>query len=205
MKKITLAIALIAGSLIAKSQNTENNNGIIPPNPIDQSKFSFGVKGGFGHSFIIPYQNYLFNPSYNGGLSVVYSPWTHWGIGMDAIYSSEGATFKNGDTKYTSTLGYIRVPIKGIYYFNNYEHDFRPKVAIGPTVGFLVNETNGKYAQSFDMGANLSVGFNYRLARAVWLSADLNYYQGFLDVYSDNNEKDLNGNVRIDLGLSFGF
>lgn len=202
MKKLTIALSALFISLTAVSQN---NNAIVPSEPIRQSNFSLGVKGGFGHSFIAPYSNYKFNPTWNAGLSAVVSPWAHWGIGLDANYSSEGATFNVSDKEINYTLDYIRVPLKAIYFFRTYENDFRPKVTLGPTLGFLVNETNSSNAASFDFGANASLGFNYRLIRAVWLTADINYFQGFTDVYSDNSEKDLNGNVRLDLGVSFGF
>lgn len=183
----------------------QNNNTIIPVQPIGQSKFSLGVIGGFGHSFVIPYQDYTFNSSWNAGLSAVFSPWSHWGIGMDAVYSSEGSAIQKNDLTYSYQLDYIRVPVKAIYFFNKYENDFRPKIAFGPSLGFLVNEAGSTNANTFDLGANLAAGFNYRLMRAVWLNADLNYYQGFLDVYSSNSLNEKNGNVRLNLGLSFGF
>jgi len=202
MKKISLSLLMISSSLFGIAQN---HNTIVPPDPIQQSKFSIGITGGYGHSFIVPYKNYAFNSSWNAGISAVYSPWIHWGVGLDAIYSAEGSTFTSGDVKYTTGLDYVRVPVKAIYYFKEYENDFRPKVSLGPTLGFLVNESNSRGANSFDFGANLAVGFNYRLVRAVWLNAELSYYQGFLDVYNGNSEHDANGNLRANLGLSFGF
>ncbi|MES2680494.1 MAG: porin family protein [Bacteroidota bacterium] len=202
MKKISLTLALAFGTLMSVAQN---NNTIVPPDPIQQSNFSIGVTGGYGHSFLVPYRNYAFNSSWNAGIAAVYSPWVHWGVGIDALYSSEGSTFTSGDLRYKTTLGYVRVPLKAVYYFNKYENDFRPKVSLGPTLGFLVNEDNTSDASSFDLGANLSAGFNYRLLRAVWLSAEASYYQGFLDVYKENTVTDLNGNIRANIGLHFGF
>lgn len=201
MKKFIFAIAIFTSGLCI----AQNNNTIIPVQPIEQSKFSLGIVGGFGHSFVVPYQDYTFNASWNAGLSAVFSPWTHWGIGMDAVYSSEGSALQRNDVTYNYQLDYIRVPIKAIYFFNTYERDFRPKITLGPSLGFLVNEVNSTNAATFDLGANLSVGFNYRLMRAVWFNADVNYYQGFLDTYSGNSLNEMNGNVRLNLGLSFGF
>ncbi len=200
MKKIILlALLTFSGKGLAQ------NNAIIPVQPIEQSKFSIGIKGAFGHSFIIPYRHYSFNPSWDAGLSAVYSPWVHWGIGMDATYSAEGSTLTKGDVIYTAELDYIRVPLKAIYFFNSYENDLRPKITFGPSMGFLVNESHGLDGSSFDLGANVSAGVNYRLMRAVWLSAEMNYYQGFLDVNTLNSDNEWNGNVRLNLGLSFGF
>ncbi|HOZ87545.1 MAG TPA: hypothetical protein PL029_07295, partial [Bacteroidia bacterium] len=72
MKKISLFIALAFGALLSVAQN---NNTILPPDPIRQSNFSIGITGGYGHSFLVPYRNYAFNSSWNAGLSAVYSPW----------------------------------------------------------------------------------------------------------------------------------
>lgn len=202
MKKISLLLSAFFVSLTVFSQN---NNDIIPSKPIRQSKFSLGIKGGVGHSYIAPYRDYAFNLSGNVGLSAVVSPWTNWGIGIDAFYSSEGATFKSSDLEFAQQLDYIRIPLKGIYFFRDYEQDFRPKVTFGPSLGILINEKNSVNASALDLGGNVSLGFNYRLVRAVWLNADLNYYQGFTDVYANNSAKDLNGNIRLDLGVSFGF
>jgi hypothetical protein len=202
MKKISLLFSSFCVSLSVFSQT---NNDIVPSEPIRQSKFSLGIKGGVGHSFIAPYKNYAFNTSSNLGLSAVVSPWANWGIGLDAVFSSEGATYKSSDVEFAQQLDYIRIPLKAIYFFRNYEHDFRPKVTLGPSLGILINEKNSFDASMLDLGANASIGFNYRLIRAVWLNADVNYYQGFTDVYTNNSVKDLNGNIRLDLGVSFGF
>jgi hypothetical protein len=202
MKTLAFTIALF-GSTLGFSQN---NNDKVPAEPIKQSEFSIGLKGGFGHSFIMPYSNYTFNSSWDAGISATYSPWQHFGVGLDALYSQEGGSFIYRDSEIrTTTLNYVRVPVKAIYFFNTYEHDFRPKISIGPTVGFLMSESNSSSANFLDLGANATLGFNYRLARAVWLNADASYYHGFMDVYDSNVENDNNGNIRLDIGISLGF
>lgn len=209
MKKVFTIIALAASTVTGFAQ--ENNNKIDPPAPIEQSKFSIGVKGGFGHSFILPYQNYIFSPSWDAGISGIYAPGTHWGLGVDVLYSMEGGKFEflNNTTGegYTRqvTLDYIRIPVKAIYFFRDYDKDFRPKVAIGPSLGVLVGEVNSTNASTIDLGGKLTAGFNYRIARAIWINVDASYYQGFMDIYSSNSENDLNGNVRLDAGINFGF
>ncbi|MBL7911293.1 MAG: PorT family protein [Bacteroidia bacterium] len=202
MKKLTLVLAIVTGSMASFSQN---NNSIIPPDPIEQSKFSFGVTGGFGHSFLIPYSKPSFMPSWNAGLSAIFSPFVHCGFGIDALYSTEGVKFNNPEYTSVTHLNYVRVPLKVIYFFREYEKDFRPKVAIGPTIGFLTNSSENPGFNKTDLGANASLGFNYRLLRAVWLNMDASYYQGFIDAYKGNAVKDLNGNARLNVGLSFGF
>ncbi|MBL7921796.1 MAG: PorT family protein [Bacteroidia bacterium] len=202
MKKITILLAFVLTAVISYSQN---NNSIIPPKPIEQSKFSIGVKGAFGHSFLMPYSNPSFMPSWDAGMSAIYSPFEHLGFGIDGTYSREGVKFETPEYTSETELNYVRVPVKVIYFFRDYEKDFRPKVAIGPTIGFLTNKGENAGYNKTDIGANASLGFNYRLLRAVWLNLDASYYQGLTDVYKSNNEKDLNGNVRLNLGLSFGF
>jgi hypothetical protein len=202
VKKISLLLSLAFGTLLSVAQN---NNSILTPDPVRQSNFSISITGGYGHSFLVPYRNYAFNSTWNAGLSAAYSPWVHWGLGLNALFSSEGSTFTSGERGYNTTRDYIRIPLKAVYYFNKYENDFRPKVSLGPGLGFLVNEANTGGAASFDFGANLSAGFNYRLLRAVWLSAELCCYQGFTDMYPENSATDLNGSIRANVGLSFGF
>jgi len=202
MKKLSVLLALVAGSFLSFSQN---NNSIIPPAPIEESKFSFGFTGGFGHSFIAPYENYKFMPSWNAGISTVYSPFVHFGMGMDVFYSEEGMKYGDAEGEHDISLNYIRVPFKAIYFFRPYEKDFRPKISIAPTVGFLVNGNDKPQYNTFDFGASAAVGFNYRLVRAIWLNVDAVYYQGFIDNIDGNGVTDLNGNVRLNMGLSFGF
>ncbi len=202
MKNLKL---IIAGLFVTGACFSQSNNDKIPAEPIKQSTFSIGLKGGFGHSYIMPYSDYAFNSSWDAGIAATYSPWAHWGIGLDAVYSSEGGSFNYLNGVSTIKLDYVRIPVKAIYFFRTYDKDFRPKITLGPKVGFLVNETNSTNANFLDLGANVTAGFNYRLLRAVWLNADISYYQGFIDTYQNNSEKDLNGNVRLDLGINVGF
>ncbi len=201
MKKIIFTISLLSACYAGVSQN----NNIVPNKPIEQSIFSLGITGGIGHSFLTPYSNYRFHASWDAGLSAIYSPWKHWGIGLDVIYSSEGWTLHNGDVNSSSQVDYFRFPLKAIYFFKDYESDFRPKIALGPTFGIMNNQVNISAVTGTDLGATASLGFNYRLMRAVWLNADLSYYQGFIDVFKYNDYNNLNGNVRLNLGLSLGF
>ncbi|MES2515836.1 MAG: outer membrane beta-barrel protein [Bacteroidota bacterium] len=206
MKTLAFTIALF-GSTIAFSQS---NNEKIPSEPIKPSSFSIGLKGGFGHSFMMPYSNYAFNSSWDAGISATYAPWKHFGVGLDALYSREGGAFTYGGGEFpteirTVTLDYVRIPVKAIYFFRSYEHDFRPKISVGPTVGFLTNDQNNTKANFLDVGANATLGFNYRIARAIWVNADASYYQGLTDIYDTNTENDYNGNVRLDIGISLGF
>jgi hypothetical protein len=204
MKKLVVLISCLTASFISFSQN---NNNVDPPVPAEQSSFSLGFQGGFGHAFITPYKGSRFQPSWDAGIAAIYAPGAHWGIELDVRYSEEGAKIVDEENRSTNAiyLSYVRVPLKAVYFFRKYENDFRPKIGLGPAVGFLTEQVNSRGANSFDYGANASLGFHYRLVRAIWLTADLNYYQGFKDIYEITSERELNGNARLDLGLSFGF
>lgn len=203
MKKVILLGSFLSISFFGVSQN---NNKIDPPVPAEQSVFSMGPQGGFGHSFIMPYAGSKFQPSWDAGIVAIYSPGVHWGAELDIRYSAEGAKFSDRENITSVTeLRYIRIPLKAVYFFRKYENDFRPKISLGPTIGFLTEQINSTGAKSVDFGATASVGFHYRLVRAIWLTADVNYYQGFVDVYDASVEKELNGNIRMDVGISFGF
>ncbi len=177
----------------------------------EPSVFSIGPKASFAHSFIMPDKNWEFFPGGAAGISTVYSPRQTWGLGLDAMYSFEGGKTKqemNGEFELERKLEYIRVPLRAIVFFGKYEDNFRPKISLGPSFGFLLNDENELYpkiaAEPFDLGAELAIGFNQRLWEAVWLNIDLAYYQGFLDVYKDQKEMQYNGNLSISAGILFG-
>jgi hypothetical protein len=172
--------------------------------PIGDSKFSIGSKGGYGHSFLMPYNNWAYNSSWNVGLSMMYSPSEHFGLVLDGVFSSEGAKFRSGEFQSKMQFDYFRIPLKATVFFRKYENDLRPKFGIGPTLGILLNDDKLPSAAKTDWGANVAAGVNYRLLRGFWLTLDLDYYQGFTDVIKNNLEKDRNGNLRLNIGLMVG-
>jgi len=185
----------------------QNNNNLDPPVPAKQSVFSLGAQGGFGHSYISNFPNKKFQPSWDAGIVAIYSPGVHWGIELDVRYSAEGVKFEDVTRNRENTifLRYIRIPLKATYFFRTYENDFRPKISLGPQIGFLNEEINSVGANTVDFGLNASVGFHYRIVRAIWFTGDVNYNQGLLDIYDASSASELNGNIRLDLGISFGF
>src|ERR1700745_4254681 len=108
MKKLTILLAFVTISLLGYAQS---NSEKIPPEPIERSSFSIGAIGGFGHSFIMPYDNNVFCPSWDAGISAIYSPWKHWGVGMDLLYSVEGAKFRFVNGAYESPVYTIRTEL----------------------------------------------------------------------------------------------
>lgn len=172
-----------------------------------QSKFSLGPNAGVGHSWISKTNNSKFKLAANVGLAMVYSASEHFGIGLDAKYSYEGVKSTVGSETGSLDINYLRFPLKAIYFFNNYEDPLRPKIFAGPSFGFLssakMNNVDVKDAfNSSDFGITAGVGFNYRLVKNSFFSADLNYLHGISDVgkVGDNH----NRNIIVNVGVNFG-
>jgi hypothetical protein len=168
--------------------------------------FSFGPVIGLGHAWMTPVAYSEYNPTLNAGVFGIYSPLERWGLGMDLRYSVEGPK------KYYSEGGvvneqfhYLRIPIRGIFFFGNTGDDFRPKIAAGPSMGFLVKHTGPVYTSEnhFDFGATVSAGFNYRLYRSTWFNADLSYYHGFTDAIMHTENRELQRNITLNVGVGF--
>lgn len=130
-------------------------------------------------------------------------------------------------------LSYIRIPLRVYYFFGQYKQKVRPKVYAGPSFGFKISGSNqlegndvfssdaiqmlGEKAfpnpefNTFDLGLQVGAGANITLGKAVWLNADINYYQGFLDALKNSNLSttmpngtNWNQNLRLQVGVLFG-
>jgi hypothetical protein len=202
MKKIlTMAAALFTFS-VAFSQGEPAN---------DTKTFSIGPAVGFGHTGLRKTTGTdVFKPSWSAGVILNYSTSENIGIAADVLWSVEGARVEIGDNENDLTLQYIRVPLKFVYFFGDFEDDFRPKITVGPSLGFLIDASNDmdstgttdvtSFYEKFDIGLNASLGFNWKLGTNMWLNTDLNYYTGFIPVRGD----DYNSNFGIRVGLAFG-
>jgi outer membrane protein W len=177
-----------------------------------QLNLSAGPNAGFGHTLTSGGGDNKYQPAGNFGVAFVYSHNNHVGLGIDLKYSIEGGKKEFANVDVTTRLNYIRIPVKGIYFFRDYGASFRPKISLGPSFGFLVGgkqeagsvETDAKdLYNSFDIGLLGSVGFHYNLVTNTWLHFDVSYYHGFSDV-SDAVEKNKNRNIGINLGVAFG-
>ncbi len=160
------------------------------------------------------------------GVNYIYSSAEKWGFGVGAFFSQEGSAYNadgvllKEDSKVT--LEYIRVPLKGIFFFNTIAYRFRPKAFLGPSLGFLLSahtkvgdadrvklEDRNK-PNSFDLGITGGVGFNYKLASRTWLNFDLGYTHGLIglansDLNVDRDNDTFNRNINATIGISFGF
>lgn len=183
-----------------------------------QQQFFAGPKIGLGHAVMNGDDDNIDNkyqPSANIGVTFVYLAESRFGLGADLKYSIEGSRKKNvnsGNVKKTN-LNYLRLPIRGIYFFDDFGADFRPNISVGPSVGILVNgkekigsvkaDVNDRY-KLLDLGMLASVGFHYNLMAKTSLQLDMHYYFGGLDV-SDAAEANRNRNIGVNVGLVFGF
>lgn len=196
------------------------------------TKFSIGPSVGYGWTTVGNIDKSKFKAAANFGLASVYSAAEHFGIGVDVKYSIEGAKWDagNGNTNELD-LHYVRIPIKAIFFLKDYGSRGRPKLFVGPSLGFLssakLNTTNGSSDiksefDSFDLGIHVGGGFNYRLVNRTWLNVDLAYTQGTKDIIHQNStirtipaalnpiavknagDKFLNRNVTLNVGVLFG-
>lgn len=179
---------------------------------------SLGPMIGYGHTGITKIEGLdaKFKSSIAAGITATYSKNPHWGIGMDLLYSMEGGHFKGNGVDAKITLHYIRVPIKIGYYFRDVSDRLRPKITLGPSLGFLLKgedeyktsmgtvRNTGSY-ESFDIGIYLSAGFNYKLTENIWLNTELGYYYGFVDIAGNENDKaNHNNNLGLKIGIAYG-
>ena len=173
---------------------------------------SVGPNAGFGHTWLSGTGENRYQPAGNFGVALVYSHNNHVGLGVDLKYSIEGGKKEFANLTATNRLNYVRIPLKGIYFFRDLGSSFRPKISIGPSFGFLVGgkqeigsvETDAKdLFKSFDVGLLGSAGFHYNLVTDTWLHFDVSYYHGLSDV-SEAAETNKNRNIGLNLGVAFG-
>lgn len=177
-----------------------------------QSRFSLGPQAGFGISTVSNINNSSFKPAGNVGLSLVYSVVEHFGLGADLKYSFEGGKAENNTMEATYNLDYVRIPLKAIFFFNDFGDRLRPKIAVGPSIGFLTrgqrsfNNSNPVDIKSSlnttDFGLHAGAGLHYRLVKNTWFNTDLTYQHGLNDVNKSINWK--NRNVQLNVGVNFG-
>lgn len=146
------------------------------------------------------------------GAFMMFSFIEHFGVGLDALYSKEGAQYvyeiKDGDDlfryQYRADLNYLRFNVPVTYFFRNKEDAIRPKIYAGPSLAFLLSAKNKSELlsstnnsntiltegsttvtdqyKSSDFGAIVGAGFNARITDGVWLNFDAAYHIGATDI-----------------------
>jgi hypothetical protein len=178
-----------------------------------QNNVSAGPVAGFGHTWINNVDGKArYKPSGSFGGQLYYSASEHIGIGAGLIYSIEGGENRISNSTYTARLNYLRLPIQAVYFFGLYGDGVRPKIALGPSVGFLLGGKQmlnnsesgvGDDFKSVDIGLQMNAGLHIRLVSGVWLTTDIGYYNGLADI-SESGLKNKNRNINFNAGLLFG-
>lgn len=223
MKKYLLGSFMM---IMGFAANAQNNSAA--------QKFSLGPQAGVGSTWIDNFGNDKQGKLHgNFGVSMIYSAIDNFGIGLDVKYSLEGGKTQStasllGNT-FTATeevnLNYLRLPLKAMFFFGKYGNSVRPKIAVGPSFGFLLggkttSETknasgaivsessvnSADHFKSFDFGLHGAAGINYRLVDRTWLVAEVAYNHGLSDIAKENThtEKLHNRNFAVNLGVNFG-
>jgi hypothetical protein len=204
MKTLVVVFALLCSITISNAQN-----------------LSFGPTAGFGHAFVSEdrEKDNHFWPAWNAGVKLVYSFNPNWGASADLKFSGEGGNTtldiggNHQEWKYRAY--YVRVPIQAIYFFGDLGDAVRPKISLGPSVGFLVAGDSKAYINDaldnslktkdifdgFDFGMTGAVGANFKLGGDKWLNTDISYYHGITDVGLLNEIR--NRTIMLNIGLTF--
>lgn len=203
MKKILLIAATIFAFTAVFSQDAPKEK---------PRTFSIGPSIGFGHTGIrnTPGTD-LFKPTYSAGLIINYSTTEHVGFAADFLWSHEGGLYEDNNGRENElSLEYLRIPLKVAYFMGDFEDNFRPKITVGPSIGFLLDadsylegtgsEDVDNLYEDFDLGVNASVGFNLKLKTNIWLNTDFNYYTSFMPIRGEQ----YNSNFGLKVGLAFG-
>ena len=99
-------------------------------------------------------------------------------------------------------IDYMRVPIRLLYAMGSSTSDFRPRLGVGPTCGVSMAEGTGY--KDMDFGLSGSLGFSYEMLEDFWLGTDVAYYHGLMDINPLSTVSEKNGNLRLEISLTFG-
>lgn len=177
--------------------------------------FSIGPRIGLNLSNLTNSDNTEVKPGMVIGVTSTYSITETSGITFDILYSQEG-TRTNFDPQVKTNLNYLRLLAAYNQFFGELGESFRPKLYIGPALGFLTsaetkigdNETDIKEGfNSIDLSLVGGIGFNYRIGKRQWLNVDGRYFLGLTDVADNrpaNQDPVNNQNIQISVGVAFG-
>lgn len=168
---------------------------------------SIGPVLGANFSKISKLDNAKTRTGLSAGIFANYSIDEHFGLNLKLLYSQLGTKLDN--TTESTRLNYIQLPLSGVYFFGESGNSIRPKIFLGPYVGFLLSatDTNGNdIADTYkkvDFGGQLGVGFNYRIKNRTWLNVDATYASSLGKIIDESNIAYKNTALGLNLGLSF--
>lgn len=186
---------------------------------VQAQQHSLGPTVGVNLSSISDIDDSAFKPGLNVGVVYNFSNNENFGFGTEIRYSQEGVkvNYENVDVDGFVNINYLRVPLKFQYFVGALGNDFRPKLYVGPSMGFLIDgktkvaadgltiesDINRDDYNTFDVGVMGGFGFNYRIATATWINFDAAYTHGLLEVGKETDQ--FNRNFNINLGIAWGF
>lgn len=190
MKKTLLAVALFI-SITSFSQN-----------------WSIGDKIYIGHGWtngnMSDNEVYRFHPSFQIGRNFIFNANQNFGMSFGLQFSTEGLSFTNKAKTYDGSIrsNFLRMPIQVIYTFGNEKVRIRPRVALGPSIGWLVGGktmvmqadtifsgriTKLALKSKIDVGAVASFGLSIKVADGIHFIPELNYYQSLIKTKYEPN------------------
>jgi hypothetical protein len=209
--------------------------GITQVNAQSDAEWKFGPRVGVNIANFSDVDDSKARTGLVAGGYLVYSFHEHFGISLDLLYSMEGAKYKStfvtpGITiraENTTTLSYLRAPLLLNIFFGELGNPIRPKLMVGPDLGFLMSvkeesesttEQNGQTTvtstsstskdgyNTTDFGAVAGAGVNIRLADRLWLDTDIRYYIGATEVFenSTGDVKPKNQHLQLSVGIGIG-
>lgn len=148
----------------------------------------------------------------SAGAFANYSIDEHFGLNVKLIFSQLGTKIDN--TTLSNRLNYFQIPVSGVYFLGEAGNSFRPKIFVGPYLGFLLSAkdndgndiviANGDdYFKKVDIGGQIGAGFNYRIKSRTWLNVDASYASSFTKISDVTNVAYKNTALSLNVGVSF--
>ncbi|MBK7872628.1 MAG: outer membrane beta-barrel protein [Saprospiraceae bacterium] len=132
------------------------------------------------------------------------------------MYSQEGSQYDINATTVKTDLDYIRLLLAYNVFFGDLGDRLRPKLYIGPTLGFLIDADTEVRNQetdimdnykNLDIGLAAGLGFNYRIGSQQWLNFDARFQPGLTDIVENKpsgTDAIRNQAIQLSIGVAFG-
>ncbi|MFB0907636.1 MAG: hypothetical protein ACJAZY_001210 [Spirosomataceae bacterium] len=140
-----------------------------------------------------------------------YSVNEHVGLNAKVLFTQLGTGYENSTL--INRFNYLHVPVSAVYFFGESGNRIRPKVYAGIYAASLTNGNNDaannvviagqSNLNSFDIGGQVGLGFNYRIRSRTWLNVDLGYMAGVVPVIDTPTGKLRNEAYNLNVGVSF--
>lgn len=180
------------------------------------STFSIGPRAGINFSTLVNTDESTFNTGLAAGITATYSINEKTGLSFDALYSQEGNEEDGLTTNETLNLDYIRLMLTYDVFFGELGQRFRPKLYVGPQIGFLTkaeaeildqNEDISDNFKDTDFGLVAGLGFNYQIGGKQWLNVDARFQPGLTDIVENKpagEDAIRNRTIQVSIGIAFG-